>query len=119
MFKICNYVGPKKVLEKGIKQEIMVLEPTRLSNGLDMEGDVGIKALDLGDLCNILTQGRKSARSRTEEGSSEFIFFYLMLFLSNIFIQTHFQGGVGNASYTRKSILCPTEEIVQTECILS
>lgn len=78
MFKICNYVGPKKVLEKGIKQEIMVLEPTRLSNGLDMEGDVGIKALDLGDLCNILTQGRKSARSRTEEGSSEFIFFYLM-----------------------------------------
>lgn len=78
MFKICNYVGPKKVLEKGIKQEIMVLEPTRLSNGLDMEGDVGIKTLDLGDLCNILTQGRKSARSRTEEGSSEFIFFYLM-----------------------------------------
>lgn len=57
MFKICNYVGPKKVLEKGIKQEIMGLEPTRLSNGLDMEGDVGIKALNLGDLCNTLTQG--------------------------------------------------------------
>lgn len=78
MFKICNYVGPKKVLEKGIKQEIMGLEPTRLSNGLDMEGDVGIKALNLGDLCNTLTQGRKSARSQTEEGSSEFIFCYLM-----------------------------------------
>ena len=70
MFKICNYVGPKKVLEKGIKQEIMGLEPTRLSNGLDMERDVGIKALNLGDLCNTLTQGRKSARSQTEEGSS-------------------------------------------------
>ena len=78
MFKICNYVGPKKVLEKGIKQEIMGLEPTRLSNGLDMEGDEGIKALNLGDLCNTLTQGRKSARSQTEEGSSEFIFCYLM-----------------------------------------
>lgn len=39
MFKIFNYVGPKKVLARGIKQEIMVLEPTGLSNGLDMEGD--------------------------------------------------------------------------------
>lgn len=37
-----------------------------------------------------------------------------MWFLSNIFIKAHFKGQVGNASYTRKSILCPTEEIVQT-----
>ena len=41
------------------------------------------------------------------------------LFIQNVFIKIHFKGWVGNASYTRKSILCPTEEIIQTECILS
>lgn len=60
MFKICSYVGPKKVLARGIKQEIMALELTGLSSGLDLEGDVGIKALNLGDLYNTLMQGRKS-----------------------------------------------------------
>lgn len=78
MFKICSYVGPKKVLARRIKQEIMALELTGLSSGLDLEGDVGIKALNLGDLCNTLTQGRKSARSWTEEGSNELIFCYLL-----------------------------------------
>lgn len=47
------------------------------------------------------------------------IFLCFMLFLLNISIKAHFKGWVGNASYTRKSILCPTEEIVQTQCILS
>lgn len=78
MFKIFNYVGPKKVLARGIKQEIMVLEPTGLSNGLDMEGDTGIKVLNLGDLRYTLTQGRKSVRSQTEGGRNELIFCYLL-----------------------------------------
>lgn len=56
----------------------MVLEPMGLSNGLDMEGDIGIKVLNLGDLCYTLTQGRKSVRSQTEEGRNEFIFCYLL-----------------------------------------
>ena len=48
MFKIFNYVGPEKVLARGIKQELVVLEPMGLSNGLDMEGDTGIKVLKPG-----------------------------------------------------------------------
>lgn len=47
------------------------------------------------------------------------IFLFSVLFLLNVFIKAYSKGGVGNASYTRKSILCHTEEIVQTKCILS
>lgn len=47
MFKVSNYVGLKKMLAVGTKQEIMVLELTGFSDELDREGDVGLKALKL------------------------------------------------------------------------
>lgn len=39
-----------------------------------MEGSIRIKALNLGNLCYSVTQGRKSARDRTEGESDGFIF---------------------------------------------
>lgn len=55
----------------------MVLDAIGFSNGLDMEGNIKIKTLNLGNLCYIVAQERKSAISRTERGSDEFIFSYL------------------------------------------
>lgn len=42
-----------------------------------MQGDVGIKALNLDNLCHTIAQGSKSARSRPEEESDGLIFSYL------------------------------------------
>ena len=77
MFKVSNYVGLKKMLAVGTKQEIMVHELTGFSDGLDREGDVGIKALKL-VICYTLIQGRKSARRKIEGRSNEFISCYLL-----------------------------------------
>ena len=43
VFKANNYEGLKRMLAVGRKQEIMVLEATGLSNGLNMEGNIRIK----------------------------------------------------------------------------
>lgn len=49
VFKVRNYIGPKKMLAVVRKQD-MVLEVTRFSNGLDMQEDVRIKSLKMGNL---------------------------------------------------------------------
>lgn len=78
VFKVRNYIGPKKMLAVVRKQD-MVLEVTRFSNGLDMQEDVRIKSLKMGNLCYTITQGRKLAMIRTKGESDELIFSYFVL----------------------------------------
>lgn len=78
LFKVRNYIGPKRMLAVGRKQD-MVLEVTGFSNGLDMQEDVRIKTLNMGNLCYTIAQGRKSAKSRPEGESDELIFSYIVL----------------------------------------
>jgi len=77
VFKASSYDGLKGMLAVGRKQEILVLEAIGLSNGLNMEGIIRIKTLNLGNLYYSVAQGRKSARSRTEGENDGFIFSYL------------------------------------------
>lgn len=59
VFKANSYEALKRMLAVRRKQEILFLEATRLNNGLNMEGSIRIKTLNLGNLYYSVAQGRK------------------------------------------------------------